>query len=469
MPHSKRAQTATEYLIITAVVIIIALIVVSVLGGIPGLGGNISEQEIRLKLQIQEIGVTDYVSDSLNTRLWLTNNKQQNVRIEGITVNGKKCSIRSVILRAGQNQLIECWGVKNYDTSQFRFPITITYSDVQTGASFTINDTSVPLVGTGLGGARLHTGQQTCYDCTSNCGVAWSEVWEVSASCDSSHVGQDGYDDGTAKSFGPITDGTIQDLHTGLYWSNASASTGAKATAQIYCDGLNSAGQGGFSDWRVPNVVELVTVLGSSTTITGNPSPNGGFWTAVSSWPGTLYWSSTVDGSGNNFSVRLFSHASSQGYFQINRGNTNSHAVCVRGETSGISLTDTGKNFIDNGDGTVTDSNAGIVWEKELSNTSTLMWQQAIDHCDGLTKAGHSDWRLPTVNEGVNLINYASSSSSNYYPEVFGSPGYDYYWTGTTQPSDADFAYVLALDSGQVYVDGKFVGAFAVLCVRDHD
>jgi len=36
----KKGQTATEYLIILAVVIIIALIVVGVMGGIPGLGGN---------------------------------------------------------------------------------------------------------------------------------------------------------------------------------------------------------------------------------------------------------------------------------------------------------------------------------------------------------------------------------------------------------------------------------------------
>lgn len=36
----KKGQTATEYLIILAVVIIIALIVVGVMGGIPGLGND---------------------------------------------------------------------------------------------------------------------------------------------------------------------------------------------------------------------------------------------------------------------------------------------------------------------------------------------------------------------------------------------------------------------------------------------
>ena len=40
----KRSQTATEYLIILAVVIVIAIVVVSVLGGIPRLGDGSSQR-----------------------------------------------------------------------------------------------------------------------------------------------------------------------------------------------------------------------------------------------------------------------------------------------------------------------------------------------------------------------------------------------------------------------------------------
>jgi uncharacterized protein (UPF0333 family) len=43
MIRHKKAQTSTEYLIILAVVIVIALIVVGVMGGIPSLGGSDDE------------------------------------------------------------------------------------------------------------------------------------------------------------------------------------------------------------------------------------------------------------------------------------------------------------------------------------------------------------------------------------------------------------------------------------------
>ncbi len=446
--HTKKAQTATEYLVITAVVIIIALIVVGVLGGIPGLGGNISEQEIRLKLQIQDIGVTDYVSDSLNTRLWLTNNKQQNVRIEGITVNGKKCSIRSVILRAGQNQQVDCWGVKNYDTSEFRFPITITYSDVQTGVSFTINDTSVPLVGTGLGGTRLHTGQQTCYvdnsDTEQDCSNAAAE-------------GQDGNVDGVAKSYSDQGDNVLLDDHTGLYWTTNESTSITRVSAISYCDGLT---QGGHSDWRLPNNLELNIVLNNDDATNLTPSQ---------SWATGDYWSTTTQSVGaTTYYWRLVLQP---GVFYFSRESSDSaqNAVCVRGEVSSISLSDIDKNFVENGDGTVTDSNMGIIWEKELSNTSTLDWQQAIDHCEALTKAGFSDWRLPTVNEGSGLIDYGSDNASNYYPDVFNSPGYYDLWTGTSVLV-IDYAYTVLLDEGRVNVDDKSLSHNNhARCVRDHN
>ncbi|MFT4312078.1 MAG: class III signal peptide-containing protein, partial [Candidatus Woesearchaeota archaeon] len=54
----KKGQTATEYLVITAVVIIIAVIVISSLGGIPSIGGGVSEQAARAELASMDIGVT---------------------------------------------------------------------------------------------------------------------------------------------------------------------------------------------------------------------------------------------------------------------------------------------------------------------------------------------------------------------------------------------------------------------------
>lgn len=48
----RKSQTATEYLVILAIIIVIALIVVSILGGSIGLGGG-EFQKIKLELHSQ--------------------------------------------------------------------------------------------------------------------------------------------------------------------------------------------------------------------------------------------------------------------------------------------------------------------------------------------------------------------------------------------------------------------------------
>jgi len=45
-----------------------------------------------------------------------------------------------------------------------------------------------------------------------------------------------------------------------------------------------------------------------------------------------------------------------------------------------------------------TDPATGLTWAKE-DNGRDVNWQQAMDYCRNLQLAGHSDWRLPTIDE----------------------------------------------------------------------
>ena len=47
---------------------------------------------------------------------------------------------------------------------------------------------------------------------------------------------------------------------------------------------------------------------------------------------------------------------------------------------------------------TSTDPATGLMWAKK-DNGSDVTWQQATDYCRNLELAGHSDWRLPTIEE----------------------------------------------------------------------
>jgi hypothetical protein len=45
-----------------------------------------------------------------------------------------------------------------------------------------------------------------------------------------------------------------------------------------------------------------------------------------------------------------------------------------------------------------TDPATGLMWAKK-DNGSNVIWQEAMDYCRNLQLAGHSDWRLPTIDE----------------------------------------------------------------------
>jgi hypothetical protein len=99
--------------------------------------------------------------------------------------------------------------------------------------------------------------------------------------------------------------------------------------------------------------------------------------------------------------------------------------------------------FIDNGDGTVTDSATGLMWKKCLEGLSgnncegvedSFTWQQALQKPDAVNNAGgfagHNDWRLPNINELVSLVEEQCSLPAinlNLFPNT---PSW-YVWSGS--------------------------------------
>ena len=111
---------------------------------------------------------------------------------------------------------------------------------------------------------------------------------------------------------------------------------------------------------------------------------------------------------------------------------------CCRGNT------DYGKNqFVDNGDGTITDHATGLVWQQGDSG-SGMDWEDALSYAENLALAGRRDWRLPNVKELQGILDYTRSpdtSSSAAIDPLFtctpisnmnGDTDYAFYWSGTT-------------------------------------
>lgn len=58
--------------------------------------------------------------------------------------------------------------------------------------------------------------------------------------------------------------------------------------------------------------------------------------------------------------------------------------------------------YQDNGDGTVTDLNTGLMWQKAVSEKMTFA--EAVANASTFDLAGYMDWRLPTIKELYSLI-----------------------------------------------------------------
>ena len=88
--------------------------------------------------------------------------------------------------------------------------------------------------------------------------------------------------------------------------------------------------------------------------------------------------------------------------------------------------------YVDNGDGTITDLNTGLMWEKKDRNgglhqyTSTYNWTTAmgtwlnnVNNEGGVGFAGYTDWRIPNVRELQSIIDYSKLSPA--HDEIFGN------------------------------------------------
>ena len=86
-------------------------------------------------------------------------------------------------------------------------------------------------------------------------------------------------------------------------------------------------------------------------------------------------------------------------------------------------------SYRDNGDGTVTDLNTGLMWIQDGSY-GPLTWDEAQQYCSTLEfpVGGYTDWRLPDRMELLSLVDYGRSAPA--IDPVFSCQSANY-WTVT--------------------------------------
>jgi len=283
----------------------------------------------------------------------------------------------------------------------------------------------------------VDTYQNTCYDNSKE--IPYPNPGEP-------FYGQDAQYHGTAFAFEDNEDGTISDLNTDLMWQQTPVNTGFSWQEAVdYCNDLELAG---YDDWRIPSLKELFSISDFSQ---GWPYLDTNYFDiagpSVSKdeqyWTSNFYVGLTHNGAPSAFGVN---HGTGhiKAYPASGGGPMGNYVRAVRGDSYGSN------EFEDNGDGTVTDTATGLMWQ-QVDSGIVLDWEDALSYAEDLGLAGYDDWRLPNVKELQSIVDYTKSPNAidpedegpaidtNFFEITEIEPGttnydpdYGYFWTSTS-------------------------------------
>ena len=325
--------------------------------------------------------------------------------------------------------------------------------------------------------ALVDTDQETCYNSSNPISCPGSGE---------SFYGQDAQHTGNAPRYTDNGDGTITDNVTDLMWQQ---DPGAKMTWDEAVDSADSFNLAGYTDWRLPTIKELYSLIlfsgidpsGYEGTDTTGLTPfmdvdyfdfeygdtSTGDRIIDSQWTTSSVYNATVMNGQECFFGVNFADGRIKCYPTREKGY---FTIYVRGNT-GYGQND----FVDNGDGTITDNAAGLMWSQDDSGTG-LNWQEALAWVEEQNVAsylGYSDWRLPNTKELQSIVDYARSpdvTDSAAIDPLFdvtlitneaGQIDYPCYWSNTshvnTGPAPGSGAAYVAFGRAMGYMNGQWM------------
>jgi hypothetical protein len=290
------------------------------------------------------------------------------------------------------------------------------------------------------------TGQDKCYDNN-------SEI--TCPSPGQPFYGQDAQHDGPQPSYNDNGDGTVTDLNTGLMWQQGDSQNEfgkTWQTARDYCTNLTLSQ---YSDWRLPNIRELVSLVDYGHMF---PAIDTNYFPNCEYGGGSGYWSSSLPHNLSAYNVNF-----SSGVNGIEMLSYYGFVRCVRKDTPTPS-------YEDNGGGTVTDLATGLIWQKgdNQNDAGARTWEEALAYCNGLpttSAPGQQYWRLPNVRELQSIVDWEKSPSIDPIFECRSST----YWSSTTEaqvvisPFDA---FAVNFDYAVVESASKPYESHCVRCVQ---
>lgn len=326
---------------------------------------------------------------------------------------------RTVEIPAGSNFATVVVGVCSNTTFEpaERFELVTTYQGgTARGVGTVLNNAAGGLNDTGIDQCLNAAGTLVACAATDLAGQDGQHGRDAQALTNGAADGRVGF------AYGTVGGNCVEDKVSGLTWDGNAPAAPTQADALARVAAANTAVLCGFSDWRLPNAEELLSLVDAGAAAAPRidarfaATPAVGFWSSRpyaadtrAAWvvdfaSGAVAFDTADNPLGKAFASRLV------------RGSSPSTATPAACDDA----TDT--RFTNNGNGTVTDSRTGLMWQQCAdglsgaacatgSATSHASFGAALQRAAAVNAdaagAGrsHADWRVPNRNELASLVN----------------------------------------------------------------